>query len=366
MVKFVAAALLGLWSLLGTTPAADAADTKKLAIYNWADYFGETTIADFTKDSGIAVQYDTFPAPEVLETKLLTGSSGYDVVFPSASLAARISKANVLSTIDPSKLKHYGNLDPAILATLAEAKGAAGTGVPYTWGTVGIAYNDKLVKARLPNVALDSLDVLFKPELAAKLADCGIALIDSPIEVSSIALNYLGLDPHSNRAEDLAKAEALLQGLRPHVRYFDSTRPIQDLANGEICIALTYSGDAGTARMRAEEAGNGISIGYAIPQQGTVIWMDLMAIPKDAPHPEDAYAFIDYLLQPEVIAGMTNYLSYANANAKAMEFIDEAIRTDPGVYPSADVRKRLFPDIPLEDDNVRTRNRAWTRMKSGM
>ena len=223
----------------------------RMAIYNWADYFGETTLADFQTATGVEVQYDTFPAPEVLETKLLTGSSGYDLVFPSASLAARVDKAAVLAPIEITKLTNYGNLDPAILDWLAHYENGARLGVPYSWGTVGIGYNEDLIRARMPDAPVDSLDIFFKPELAAKFADCGIALIDSPVEVTSIALNYLGLDPHSGRAEDLARAQALLAGLRPHVRYFDSTKPIQDMASGEICLALTFSGDVGTAQLRA-------------------------------------------------------------------------------------------------------------------
>ncbi|MFO1435650.1 MAG: polyamine ABC transporter substrate-binding protein [Gammaproteobacteria bacterium] len=343
-----------------------AESSKKMAIFNWADYFGETTIADFTKASGIEVQYDTFPAPEVLETKLLTGGSGYDVVFPSASLTSRIAKAGVFAPIDVTRLKNYANLDPDILNWLKRYDNGEKFGVPYTWGTIGISYNEKLIKDRLGDAPVDNLDMLFKPEITKKFADCGIAIIDSPIEVISIALNYLGLDPHSNRAEDIDKAQALLAGLQPNVRYFDSTRPIQDLASGEICLALTYSGDAGTAQLRASEAKSAVTIGYAIPTQGTVLWMDLMAIPKDAPNPDNAYAFIDYLLQPEVIAGMTNYLTYANANIKSQPLIDEAIRNNPGVFPPPEVKARLFPDVTLDDDNVRLRNRAWTKVKSGL
>ncbi len=349
----------------GLEPALGTA-AERMAIYSWADYFGQTTLADFQAANGVEVQYDTFPAPEVLETKLLTGTSGYDLVFPSASLAARIDKAAVLAPIDAAKLWNYGNLDPAILEMLRRYENGAQLGVPYSWGTVGIGYNEELIRARMPDAPVDSLDMLFKPELAAKFADCGIAVIDSPVEITSIALNYLGLDPHSGRAEDLVRAQALLEGLRPHVRYFDSTRPIQDLASGEICLALTYSGDVGTAQLRAAEAGAEVKLGYVIPVQGTVLWMDLMAIPKDAPHPELAYALIDYLLQPQVIAGMTNYLTYANANAKATPYVDESIRANAGIYPPEEVKRRLFPDTPLEEGNVRARNRAWTRMKSGL
>lgn len=353
-------------TLLLSTATVDAADGKRIAIFNWADYFGETTIADFTKATGIEVQYDTFPAPEVLETKLLTGASGYDVVFPSASLTSRIAKAGVLAPIDTARLKNYGNLDPDIVAWLKRYEGGAQYGVPYTWGTIGLSYNEAKIRQRLGDASVANLDILFKPDLASKVADCGIAIIDSPIEMISIALNYLGLDPHSSRAEDIDKAQALLAALQPHVRYFDSTRPIQDLASGEICLAMTYSGDAGTAQMRASEAKSDVTIGYAIPEQGTVLWMDLMAIPKDAADMDSAYAFIDYLLQPEVIAGMTNYLTYANANAKSQPLIDEAIRNNPGIYPPAEVKARLFPDVTLDDENVRLRNRAWTKVKSGL
>jgi putrescine transport system substrate-binding protein len=343
-----------------------AVEKKKLAIYNWADYFGESTLADFEATAGATVQYDTFPSPEVLETKLLTGGSGYDVVYPSASLAARVQPAGALAAIDVTKLKNYGNLDPNILKQLAAYTNGQTLGVPYTWGTIGIGYNEQLVKARMPNAPVDNLDILFKPELAAKFADCGIAVLDSPAEVISIVLNYLGLDPNSARAEDIARAQAVLEGLRPHVRYFDTTRPIQDLASGEICLALIYSGDAGTAQLRAGEAGSNARIAYSIPVQGTLLWMDLMAIPRDAPDPELAYTFIDYMLQPKVIAGVTNLLTYANANAKADQYVAEEIRNNKGIYPPNEVRQRLFPDVMLDGENLRLRTRAWTRVKSGL
>ena len=348
--------------LFGCAPQKEE---KTLAIYNWADYFGETTIEDFQKSTGVQVQYDNFASAEVLETKLLAGKTGYDLVFPSIPLAERARKAGALASIDTSRLKNYANLDPQLLGQLARFNGGATLGVPYTWGTVGLGANIDKIQARLPDAPLNSLDLLFKPELAQKFADCGISMLDSPQEVFSVALNYLGLDPHSGRAEDIDKALALLMTIRPYVRYLDSTRPIDDLATGELCLSLIYSGDVGTAQLRADDAKNGVNLRYSIPLQGTILWMDLMSIPADAPHPEQAYAFIDYMLQPKVIAGVTNFLTYANANSAATPLVAEEIRQNPDIYPPKDVRDRLFADVTLDEANVRLRTRAWTKFKTG-
>lgn len=361
LVSLLASAAL-LTLLLGCAPQKEE---KTLAIYNWAGYFGETTIDDFQKITGVRVQYDDFASAEVLETKLLTGHTGYDLVFPSMPLAERARKAGALASIDTSRLKNYANLDPQLLGQLAKFSNGTTLGVPYTWGTVGLGTNVDKIKARLPDAPLNSLDLLFKPELARKFADCGISMLDSPQEVFSIALNYLGLDPHSGRVEDIDNALALLMTIRPYVRYLDSTRPIDDLASGELCLSLIYSGDVGTAQLRADDAKNGVKLRYSIPLQGTLLWVDLMAIPADAPHPDQAYAFIDYMLQPEVIAGVTNFLTYANANAAATPLVAEEIRQNPDFYPSKDVRDRLFADVTLDEANVRLRTRAWTKFRTG-
>ncbi|PLX38480.1 MAG: spermidine/putrescine ABC transporter substrate-binding protein PotF [Hyphomicrobiales bacterium] len=342
-----------------------SASAEELRIFNWADYFGADTVANFQTETGIDVSLDYYDSNEVLETKLLAGGSGYDLVFPATSNAVREFQAGALAEIDTSKLSNYGNLNPKILASLDQVPGGRKIGVPYTWGTVGIAYNAKLVAERIGDQPLNSLDVIFKPEIAEKLKDCGIAVLDSPFEISSVALNYLGADPYTNNADDLKKAEDLLATAAKSVRYFHNQRATNDLASGDICVALIYSGDAGIAAMRAEEAGNGVEVGYAIPQEGTLMWIDLMAIPADAPNAAAAYKFIDYMLKPEVVAEVTNLVYFANANKEADAHVDPAILGDENVYPGDEVMGRLFPDKTLGAKEQRLRTRLWTKVKTG-
>lgn len=352
--------------LLGATfVAAPRANADHLAIYNWADYFGAETIARYEAETGTQVTLDYFDSNELLETKLLTGGSGYDVVFPAASSAEREFQAGALLPVDPDRLANYRNLDPAILAALDTVPGGRRLGVPYTWGTIGVAYNPALVAERLGDQPMDTLDVIFKPENAAKLADCGIAMLDSPVEVLSIALNYLGAEPYSDDPAELDRAGALLSAIAPSLRYFSNQKATGDLAAGNICAALVYSGDAGIAQARAAEAGNGVEIAYAIPREGTLMWIDLMAIPADSARIDAAYAFIDYMLRPEVIADVTNTVFFANANAAASAHVDPAILGDPGLYPPREVRERLFPDRSLDAKALRGRTRLWTKVKAG-
>ncbi|MFN6951389.1 MAG: extracellular solute-binding protein [Albidovulum sp.] len=344
--------------------AADAR-ADDLAIFNWADYFAPDTIAAYEAETGTRVTLDHYDSNEVLETKLLVGGSGYDVVFPAASNAERAFRAGALLPIDPTRLSNYANLDPDILAALDVVPGGRALGVPYTWGTVGIAYNPALVAGRIGDQPMDTLDVLFDPAIANRLADCGIAMIDSPAEVIAIALNYLGAAPYSDDPADLERAGALLSAVAPSVRYFSNQKATGDLAAGAICVALVYSGDAAIAQARAIEAGNGVEVRYAIPREGTLMWIDLMAIPADSARVDAAYRFIDYMLRPEVIAGVTNAVFFANANLAAAAHVDPAILEDPGLYPPKAVRDRLFPDRSLEAGPLRNRTRLWTRIKAG-
>lgn len=338
------------------------AEEKVLNLYNWADYLPAEALANFQRESGIRVKYDTFDSSEVLDGKLLTGGSGYDLVFPSSSVLARAAKAGALQPV--GTLANAGNLDPQLLAKLASLDPGNRYGVPYTWGTVGLGINRQALEARIADAPLNSLDLLFKPEYASRLKDCGIALLDSPQEVISIALNYLGKDPYSQDAGDLAAVEHLLKALQPNLRYINSTRHIDDLAKGDICLALTYNGDAGMAAARAAEAKQPFDVVYRIPREGTLLWFDSMAIPADAPHPAAARAFIDYLLQPASIAELTNTLYFANANRAADALIDPALKNDPDIYPPAQVQARLFVEQvqPLKEQRQRTR--LWTRIRS--
>ncbi len=339
------------------------AEEATLHIYSWADYFGEHTLSQFEQETGIKVTYDTFDSLDLLETKLLTGGSGYDVVFPAATVLERGITAGAVSKVDKPRLGNFGNLDPEILRLLAQHDPGNAYGVPYTWGTVGIGYNVEAIAKRMPEAPVDSLDILFKPEIAARFADCGIAVLDSPQEVIAIALSYLGHSPYSDDPKALKQVEQLLAGLRPHLRYISSAKPINDLAQGEICLALAYSGDVGIAAARAGEVGAPFELRYSIPKEGTVIWFDVMAIPKDAPHPANAHAFINFMLRPEVIAEVTNFVFYANANAKSLPLLLPEVKDDPGIYPPEEVRARLFADKSLPLKQMRKQTRMWSNFR---
>jgi putrescine transport system substrate-binding protein len=318
----------------------------------------------FEQETGIHVRYDTFDSSEVLETKLLTGGSGYDVVVPSSSVLARGLAAGALKEIPHDSLKGYTNLDPDLLTKLAAVDPGNRYGVPYTWGTLGLGINIEAVQQRLPGVPLNSLDLLFKPEYASKLKDCGIAILDSPQEVIGLALHYLGKDPYSTDKNDLAAAEALLHQLQPSVLYVATGRQISDLANGSVCLALTYNGDAAVAADQAQKASKPFEVTYRIPKEGTLVWQDNLAIPKDAPHPEAARAFIEFMLRPESVAGLTNTLFFASANLAATSLVDAAVRDDIDIFPPADMRDRLYADRSMSLKDLRQRTRIWTTFRS--
>lgn len=351
-------------ALLLTVSIAAQAEEKTLNLYSWADYVAPETLQRFEKETGIHVRYDTFDTSEVLETKLLTGGSGYDVVVPSSSVLARGLAAGALKEIPHEGLKGYANLDPDLLEKLAAVDPGNRYGVPYTWGTLGLGMNVEAVKQRLPDVPLNSLDLLFKPEYASKLKDCGIAILDSPQEVIGLALHYLGKDPYSTDKTDLAAADALLQQLQPSVLYVATGRQINDLANGSVCLALTYNGDASMAADQARKANKPFEVAYRIPKEGTLVWQDNLAIPKDAPHPEAARTFIEFMLRPESVAALTNTLFFATANQAATPLVDEAVRNDPDIYPKPDVRERLYADRSMSLKDMRQRTRLWTTFRS--
>jgi len=340
------------------------AEEKVLNLYSWSDYVAPETLQRFEQETRIHVRYDTFDSSEVLETKLLTGGSGYDVVVPSSSVLARGLAAGALKEIPHESLKGYANLDPDLLEKLAAVDPGNRYGVPYTWGTLGLGMNVEAVKQRLPNVPLNSLDLLFKPEYASKLKDCGIAILDSPQEVVGLALHYLGKNPYSTDKADLSAADALLHQLQPNVLYVATGRQISDLANGSVCLALTYNGDASMAADQARKANKPFEVAYRIPKEGTLVWQDNLAIPKDAPHPEAARAFIEFMLRPDSVAALTNTLFFATANQAATPLVDESVRTDPDIYPPADVRGLLYADRSMSLKDLRQRTRLWTTFRS--
>ncbi|HZK90847.1 MAG TPA: polyamine ABC transporter substrate-binding protein [Stellaceae bacterium] len=356
-------------ALLAATPVAYA-EAPELHVYNWSDYIAPDTIPNFTKETGIAVTYDVYDGNEVLEAKLLAGRSGYDIVVPSASpFMAREIAAGAFTALDKTRLPNLKNLDPAMLALAAEADPGNAHGVPYLWSVTGIGDNEALVAKALgpegDKAPRDSLALLFDPANAMKLSSCGISLLDTPQEVFPAALAYLGIDPKSRDPGDLDTAAALLLKIRPYVRKFHSSQYINDLANGDICIALGYSGDMIQARNRAAEAGNGVKIAFRVPREGAQFSIDMLGIPKDAPHPGNALKFIDYILRPEVIAAISDAVSYPNPNAAATTLVKPEIRVDPAIYPPEAVRRLFYVDLPAPRDYERLRTRAWNRVKAG-
>jgi putrescine transport system substrate-binding protein len=360
------AAAVAVCVMAALPPVAWAEEEYQLNVYNWSDYIGETTLNDFYEETGIAVRYDVYDSNESLEAKLMAGNTGYDIVVPTGSFLGRQIKAGIYQKIDISKLSHYKYIDPQILEALKPFDPNNEYAVPYFWGTVGIGYNIDEVKERLGDDApVDSLDLLFDPENAEKLKDCGISMLDSPSDILPVALKYLGKDPHSKSEEDYKAVEQMLTAIRPSVKYFHSSQYINDLATGELCAVIGWSGDVFIAAARAEEAGANLHIDYNIPKEGTLLWVDSLAIPKDAKNVDNALKFIDYLNRPQVAADGVNYVSYASPNTAALELIDPEVKSNPSIYPTADVKKNLFADVPVDPDLDRLRTRTWTTIKTG-
>jgi len=347
-------------------PMAAPAQQRVVNVYNWSDYIDPAVLADFTRETGIRVQYDTFDANEVLETKLLAGKSGYDVVVPTGYFLERQIKASVFLPLDKAKLPNLVHVWPEIAQRLATYDPGNRFAVNYMWGTTGIGYNVGKAKDILGGDGrIDSWDVVFKPEMLAKFKDCGVHMLDSPDDIIPAALHYLNLDVNSTDPAVLEKAAELIAAVRPSVRKFHSSEYLNALASGEICLVVGWSGDIKQAQKRAAEAKNGVVIGYAIPKEGTQMWFDNLAIPKDAKNVEEAYAFIDYLLRPEVAARNSNFISYANGNLDSQKLIDKAVLGDPGVYPDAAMLAKLYTVRAHDLRTQRVLNRLWTRIKSG-
>jgi putrescine transport system substrate-binding protein len=337
----------------------------ELRIYNWSDYIDPALISDFTKETGIKVVYDTFDSNEVLETKVLQGGTGYDIVVPSNHNLPRYIKAGAIQPLQKDKLPGLENLSPEVLAHMAPFDPGAKYAVPYMQGTIGIGYNVDAVAKRLPGVKVDSWAIVFDPANLAKIKDCGVYFLDASEDMYAVALNDLGRDPNSTKPADYAAATDLLLKARPYVRKFHSSEYIEALANGDICVAIGYSGDVLQAQARAAEAKNGVKIAYAVPKEGSQVWFDLFTIPVDAPHPEAAHRFIAYMLRPQVIARASNATRYANANTAATPLVDPAIRDDPNVYPTPELSKRLFVTTTKDQALLREVNRQWTRVLTG-
>jgi putrescine transport system substrate-binding protein len=345
---------------------ASAQSERVVNVYNWSDYIDPKVLEDFTKETGIKVVYDTFDANETLETKLLAGKSGYDVVVPTAYFLERQIKGGVFQKLDKSKLKNLGNVWPDIAKRLAVYDPGNQFGVNYMWGTTGIGFNVKAMRERFgPNGKIDSWDIVFKPENLTKFKDCGIHMLDSADDIIPAALHYLGLNPNSNDQKDLEKATELLLKIRPSVRKFHSSEYLNALASGEICLVVGWSGDIKQSQKRAAEAKNGIEIGYSIPKEGAQMFFDNLAIPKDAKHVDEALAFIDYLLRPEIAAKNSDLVAYANGNLASQKFIDKNVFDDKSVYPDIATMDQLYTVSARDQKSQRVLNRLWTKVKTG-
>ncbi|WP_420959462.1 polyamine ABC transporter substrate-binding protein [Brucella sp. IR073] len=350
---------------LATAIAPAFAQERVVNVYNWSDYIDQSILDDFTKETGIKVVYDVFDSNEILETKLLAGGSGYDVVVPSGEFLGRQIPAGVFQKLDKAKLSNLKNMWDVIQQRTAVYDPGNEYSINYMWGTTGIGYNKAKIKAALGLDKIDSWDALFNPEISGKLKDCGIYVLDSASEMLRPALNYVGGNPNKPTAEDFAKVEDLFLKVRPNIRKFHSSEYINALANGDICMAVGYSGDIFQARDRAEEAGQGVEIGYAIPKEGAIMWFDQMAIPADAKHVDEAHEFLNYIMRPEVIAKASNYVFYANGNKASQPLLDKGIIDNPEIYPDAATMEKLFVPQPYDTKTQRLATRAWTKIVTG-
>jgi putrescine transport system substrate-binding protein len=361
LIALAAASLAAAAAWLPPPAKADG----ELNIYNWSDYIGENTVANFEKEYNVKVRYDMYDGNETLEAKLVLGNTGYDIVFPSSSFFARQIKAGIYMPLDRSKLTNWSNLDQWVLMQQAEYDPGNVYAVPYMWGTNGVTYNVDMVKERMPDAPLDSLSMIFDPDVVSKFQDCGVSLLDSPEDVFPLALAYMGKDPTSQNPDDIVAATDMLMKVRPYIQLFDSQQYLNALPNGDRCVAMTWSGDYAVAAGRAEEAGLDINLAYTVPKEGSNIWFDAMLIPKDAPNVENAHLFLNYMLRPDVIAECTNYTYYANGNQAAKKLVLPEILEDPAIYPDAETQKRMFPSVVRSEDVQRVITREWTRLKTG-
>src|SRR6202050_296582 len=361
-------ARVAIWVLCGAVAAFGAQETaaekKRLFIYNWSDFIGPDTIAKFEKQTGIKVTYDIYDAEETMEARLMAGSSGYDVVSASTDFFSREIKAGVYETLDKSKLPNWKNLDPRILAIQAAYDPNNAHAVPYLHFINGFAYNVDMVKARMPNAPVDSLDMLFKPEVVAKFADCGVTFLDSAEDVIQLALAYLGVDPNSTKREDFKAAEAMLLKVRRYIRSFDSAEYMNGLANKEVCVAMSWSSDYAMSHARAKAVGVNVNLAFTVPKEGANQTFSSLLIPEGAPHPEAAYQFINFILRPDIIAEITNAIYYGNDNIASRPLVDPRILADVTIYPTPAIEARLYKSAEVTAATERIRTRTWTRIKS--
>jgi putrescine transport system substrate-binding protein len=363
------ALLLGACNSGGSNPATAQSkagdDGTALNLFIWSDYLAPSALSDFEKQTGIKVHVAYYDNNETLETRLLAGQSGFDIVVPTASYFERQIKAGVYLTLDRSKLPNLKNMDPQLMSRAALHDPNNAHGVIYAWGTIGLGYNATMVKALLADAPLDSWRLVLDPAVASQIAKCGLSVLDSPAEMIRVVLSYLGRDPNSRSPEDLAAAQTTLLKVRPYIRNINSSQYIEALANGDLCVAVGYNGDVLQARNRAREANKGVDINYGVPKEGSVMWFDMMAIPKDAPNPDSAYAFMNYVMRPQVSADFSNFMRYATANAASQPLLQTAVRDDPGIYPPQELRQKLAVQLADPLDQTRAVVRMWQRFKTG-
>jgi putrescine transport system substrate-binding protein len=357
--------LFRLAALAALVAVPAAAQDKVVNVYNWSDYIDRAVLEDFTRETGIKVVYDTYDSNEVLETKLMAGRTGYDIVVPTSYALARQIQAGVHGKLDKAKLPNLKHASPVIANRMTRYDPGNAHAVVYMWGTTGIGYNAARIAERMKDAPTDSLRMIFDPAVVQRFADCGVNLLDDPAELFPAALKYLGLDPDSKKAEDLERAEAALLAIRPFIRKFHSSQYIEDLANGDTCLAFGWSGDIVQAKGRAEEAKKGVEVVYKIPTEGAQMWFDSFAIPKDAPHPDAAHAFIDFMLRPDIIARCTNAVSYPNGNQDADGLVKDEIKQDANIYPPQSRLDALYTISPYTQRQQTQVNRMWTRIKAG-
>ena len=352
-------------AIIAALASGAAAQERVVNVYNWSDYIDQSIIEDFTKETGIKVVYDVFDSNEILETKLLAGGSGYDIVVPTSNFLVRQIAAGVYQKLDKSKLPNLSNMWDVVTDRVQKYDPGNEYSVNWMWGTVGIGYNQKKVQEALGIEKVDSWDVFYKPENLAKLADCGVFVLDSPSDMVPTTLKYLGLDPESKSAEDFAKVEETLLAIRPHIRKFHSSEYINALANGDICLAVGWSGDIFQARDRAAEADQGVVIDYVVPKEGAEMWFDQMAIPADAKNVAEAHEFLNFIMKPEVAAKATNYVYFSNGNKASQQFIDKEIMGNPAIYPDEATLQKLFTVSPYDPKTQRVVTRLWTKIVTG-
>ncbi|MBO6727399.1 MAG: polyamine ABC transporter substrate-binding protein [Rhizobiaceae bacterium] len=355
----------GALAAIAALTVSASAQERVVHVFNWSDYIDESVLEEFTAETGIKVVYDVFDSNEILETKLLAGSTGYDVVVPTGTFLARQIQAGVFQKLDKSKLPNIANMWDTVAERTERYDPGNEYSINYMWGTTGIGYNVRKVQDALGVERVDSWDLIFDPETIAKVAECGVFMLDAPAEMIPAALNYLGLDVNTTDPDELAKAEELLLSIRPHIRKFHSSEYISALANGDICVAVGWSGDVFQARDRAAEADQGVAVDYSIPKEGAQMWFDQMAIPADAKNVEEAHIFLNYIMDPKVIAKASNYVFYANGNKASQELLEPDVINDPAVYPDEATLSNLFTTTPPDPRTQRLMTRLWTRVVTG-